>query len=83
MCPWYPGDIEEEVCLYYENLYAQRPVEHSKEEILECIGRNAKIISCAEKEGLETQISMDDLNHCLKSTPNNISPGASGFTGVF
>ena len=31
-------DIEDEVCRFYEGLYANGEVEHSKDGIMECIG---------------------------------------------
>ena len=45
-------DIEDEVCRFYEGLYAYRAVEHTKEEILDGIGKDVKTISEYTKEAL-------------------------------
>ena len=44
--------IEEEVCEYYKKIYTYKMVEHTKEEILEWIGNDMKIIFEAEKDKL-------------------------------
>ena len=75
--------IEEEVCLFYENLQAQKSVEHSKEEVKNCIGEDLKVITDDEKEKLEQDINKEELNYCIKNTKNNILPGASGYTEAF
>ena len=38
-------DIEDEVLEYYETLYKHRDVEHTENEISDCIGKNIKKIS--------------------------------------
>ena len=75
--------IEDEVGRFQEGLYAYRAVQHTKEEILEVIGKDVKTISEHEKEALENPISMDEVNICLKATRNNVSSGVSGFSGGF
>ena len=64
-------------------VYEYRTVENTKEEILDKIGHGMKIISQAEKEALENPINMNELSECLGRTRNNISLGASGFSGSF
>ena len=75
--------IEDGVCAYYEKLYEKREVDHTREEIREKIGPDAKKISEVEQKTLEEPIKIGELNECLKSTRNNVSPGVSGFSGRF
>ena len=67
----------------YEGLYAYREVEHTKEDILNAIGRDIRTISEHEKEALENPISSEEVNTCLKATKNNVVPDVSGFSRPF
>ena len=55
-----------------------------KEEIINAVGiDNIKTLNPQELELTEKEISMNELENCLKKTKNNIAPGSSGFTGAF
>ena len=65
--------------MFYERIYTFRAVEHTKEEILDGIGKYVKKILEHDTEAIENLISMDEINVCFRSPRNNVSPGVSGF----
>ena len=60
----------------------KRRDELQKEEILEKIG-NVRKISEDESCKLEERITMEEVSKTLRSTKNNVAPGAKGFSGSF
>ena len=62
----------------------KKPTTPNREEIINAIGQeNIKTLNPIELELTEREITMNELEHCLKKTKNNIAPGSSGFTGAF
>ena len=75
-------NIEWEVQKYYWKQYRNEESVINKEDILEMIGQ-VKKINEADKENLESTITMEDVSQTLKNTRNNVAPGVGGFTGAF
>ncbi len=76
--------IKTQVRDFYANLYNHRPTNPDRDEIINAIGKD-KIKTLMPEELTETkkQMTMNEIEFCLKKTKNNIAPGSSGFTGAF
>merc|ERR1712239_63499 len=76
--------IKDKVRDFYANLYNHRPTSPDKDEIIRYVGKeNLKTLTPDELAQTEKEISMYEIETCLKKTKNNIAPGSSGFTGAF
>ena len=74
--------VEWEVRKFYWNLYRKGETNCRKEEILEKIGE-VKRISDDERYNLEERITLEEVSKTLRSTRNDVAPGAGGFSGSF
>ena len=66
----------------YWSLYRKGETNCRKEEILEKIGE-VKRISVDERYNLEEKITLEEVSKTLRSTENDVAPGAAGFSGSF
>ena len=76
--------IKNHVKEFYSSLYAKKPTNPDREEIIHAIGKdNFKTLNPLDLKLTEREISMCELEHCRKKTRNNIASGSSRFTGAF
>ncbi len=81
---FYQTKIKTQVRDFYANLYNHRPTNPYREEIENAIDKdNITTLTPEELVETEKQITMNDIEFCLKKTKNNIAPGSLGFTGAF
>ncbi len=77
--------IEEKICDFYRNLYAERDSTASAAR-LENFMRNSPLIkklSQEQRDKLEVKISEAEVHKYLRGMRNNVAPGSSGYTGNF
>ena len=78
------SQIEEEVRVFYKNLYAKTPTYAMKTDIFNYIGKSKiKKLTGEKVARLEIGINHSAVNKCLQSTCNNVAPVALEFTGSF
>ena len=77
--------IEETICDFYSNLYAERNSTASAAR-LENFMRNSPLIkklSQEQRDKLDLQISEGEVSRYLRGMRNNIAPGSSAYIGNF
>ena len=74
--------ILNEIRDFYKNLYAEHNISNKnpREYLKDC---SFEILSDAEKESLEGDLSYEELAFVVRNSKNNSSPGISGYTNEF
>lgn len=65
-----------EVRYFYKDLYKSRTTNPNYDEIINALGPGAiKLLSQAELQYTERQMTIEEHSNCLKKTKNNTKPG--------
>lgn len=75
--------IQEEICLFYSNLYKSKLNKSECDILFESINDDIKKLDAEDKHILEEELTITEIENALKQMKNSKSPGIDGLTSEF
>ena len=80
-------NVQEETAKFWEKMFANENIETTEEDIYEYLGntagQEAKKVNEKEREEMDKEITLDDIEETIRNLKNDKSPGVTGFTNEF
>ena len=79
--------VQEETAKYWEKMFADEGITTEEEDIREYLGEEAvagaKKVTEQEREEMDRDITLEDIEETIKNLKSDKSPGVTGFTNEF